>query len=352
LISCNSNSTYLKTLRNISVAIILALLVPIAVDAQDEDKPVFPLDNFYAKRKKNAIRGLLKDIKFGASLGYGRTFFSHKLDGFGIFQRDGYAPRIFVADPSVATRYSDWVNNFVTDTLAIKPGNFLVNSDTAKLGFKGKALNIPFKLTAHYEFERYRIGGGYSWEYMSIGDLKSISYTDKIAAFRPDGPRGLMKKYFVLLGVSFFRVGDYLFTADANVGGFKPGKNFNNSLIKKGLFANVGVTVERDLSEYLKVFVRPSFEIKNYTISIPENSKSIDHSINAYYVNIGLSYSIPGLPKCYNKNCHVQMNHAHGDREYRSRMHKIWKWQNPNYGQNNPQLIKYKGKNKKKLNPY
>jgi hypothetical protein len=328
------------------------LLCPLVVLGQDEDKPVFPLDNFYAKRKKNPIRSVLKNIRFGASLGYGQTFFNHKLDGYGIFQRPGYAPRIFVADPTISTRYSNWVNDMVTDTLSIKPGNFLVKSDTAKLGFKGKALNIPLKLTAHYEFERYRIGGGYSWEFMSIGDFNSISYKDQIASFRPQGATGLMKKYFAVIGVSFFRLGDFLFTADANVGGYKLGKNFNYSLIKKGVYANIGVTVEKDFSEYLRVFVRPSFEIKNYSISIPESAKTISHSINAYYVNIGLSYSIPQLPRCYNNNCHVQMNHAHGDREYRSRMHKFWKWQNPNYGQNNPTLLKYKGKNKKKLNPY
>jgi hypothetical protein len=46
------------------------------------------------------------------------------------------------------------------------------------------------------------------------------------------------------------------------------------------------------------------------------------------------------------------MNHAHGNREYRSRVHPFYKKQNPNYGENYPRLIKYKGKNKRKLNPY
>ena len=46
------------------------------------------------------------------------------------------------------------------------------------------------------------------------------------------------------------------------------------------------------------------------------------------------------------------MNHAHGNREYRSQVHPIYKKQNPHYGENHPNLIKYKGKNKYKLNPY
>jgi len=239
-----------------------------------------------------------------------------------------------------------------TDTVtSSSPEVFRVSSDTSKLGFKGHGLNIPLKATLHYEFlKRYRIGIGYSYELMSMGTYHSISYQDKISGFRPAKPTGFMNKYFVMLGGSFYRLGDYLFTGDLNIGGYSPGTNFNKSLIKKGIYGNIGVTVEKDFSEYLRGFIRPSFEMKGYTLSVDD--KSIKHHLNAVYINIGVTYSLPSLPRCYNKNCHAQINHAHGDREYRSRMHKIWKWQNPNYGQNNPELIRYKGKNKRKLNPY
>lgn len=299
------------------------------------------------------MRGILKDFHFSGSIGYGNTFFKHKLSGFGIAQASGYAPQLFDANPGIGTRYTNWVNKVYADTTAAKPYTFIASSDTTKLGFKGHSLNIPLKLMIHYEYkEKYRIGGGYAWEYMSIGEFKPLTYSDKISKFSPSNGSGFMKKYYGMLGYSFYRMGDYLFTGDLNIGGFKPGKNYDNGLIKKGIYFNLGVTVERELSEYLRLFVRPSYDIKSYTLSIPETNKAIKHNINAFYVNIGITYSIPELPRCYNKDCHGQMNHAHGDREYRSRMHKIWKWQNPNYGQNNPNLIKYKGKNKKKLNPY
>jgi hypothetical protein len=136
------------------------------------------------------------------------------------------------------------------------------------------------------------------------------------------------------------------------VGGFKPGKNFDLSQIKKGVYVNAGVTIEHEFSEYLKAFLRPSFEIKNYTLSLPGSDVTIPHYINAFYVNIGLTYAIPDLPRCFHKECQAQMNHVHGNREYRSRMHKIYKKQNPLYGENYPRLLKYKGRNKKKMNPY
>ena len=320
-------------------------------EEKDEDEISFPLDNFYAKRKGNPVRKLLSNFRFGLSTGYGSTFFNHKLEGFGIYQSPGAAPLIF-ADGFTTPLFDNWINKVTTVTT---PGasNFLVNSDTAKIGFKGKALNIPITATIHYEFlRRYRIGGGFSMEYMTLGQFHPITYRDNIASFRPDHTGGFMKKYYGILGISFFRWENFLFTADANIGGYKLSNKFDKSLIKKGLYTNIGITAEWELSEYLRAFVRPSFEIKNYTLSIPEAGKSINHAINALYVNVGLSYTLPSLPKCYNKDCRIQINHAHGDREYRSQVHPIYKKQNPIYGENYPRLIKYKGKNKKKLNPY
>lgn len=329
------------------------MLLPVVLCAQEKDEALtFPLDNFYAKIKKNP-KSIFKNFRFDFSTGYGNTFFSHQLDGFGIYQTAGTQPSIFAAKSPATVRYTNWVNQVSRDSSGLNPGSFLVSSDSARLGFKGNALNIPFKATVHYGWGgKYRIGAGYSYELMSIGSLHSISYENKIANFRPSGTTGWMNKYFGMIGVSFYRMGDYLFTGDAQIGGYKLGKNFNSTLIQNGVYVNVGVTVERELSEYLRAFVRPSYEIKNYTLSLPEGGKSINHHINAFYLNVGISYSIPELRKCKKHDCKIQMNHAHGDREYRSRVHPIFKKQNPQYGENHPKLFRYKGKNKLKLSPY
>jgi hypothetical protein len=324
--------------------------MPFCVLAQDEE-PTFPLDHFYVTRKKNA-RAIFKHFRFGLSTGYGNTYFSHSLqDRFAIYQVKGKAPQIFAVNSGPAVRYSNWVNTAPIDSTSVSPGSFLVSSDTSKLGFKGHAFNIPLKATIHYEFNRYRIGGGYSYEYMSLGNFYPTAFSDKVGSFKPANPAGFMKKYFGSLGVSFYRIGDYLFTADVNIGGFKPGKNFNSSLIKKGIYFNLGVTAERELSEYFRLFVRPSYDIKSYTLALPGSGKTIQHTMNAFYVNVGITYTIPELPRCFHKECRIQINHAHGNKEYRSRVHPIFKKQNPGYGENNP-LLKYKGRNKKKMNPY
>jgi hypothetical protein len=322
---------------------------PLCVLAQEEE-PTFPLENFYVKRKKNA-RAIFKNFRFGLSTGYGKTYFSHVLpDSFAIYQVKGKAPQIYETASGPSVRYSNWVNKAIMDSSAVAPGSFLVASDTSKLGFKGRAFNIPLKATIHYEFNRYRIGGGYSYEYMNLGNFYPTAFSDKVGSFKPSSPGGFMNKYFGSLGVSFYRLDNYLFIADINIGGFKPGKNFDKSLIKKGIYFNLGVTAERELSEYLRLFVRPSYDIKSYTLNLPGGG-NIKHTMNAFYVNVGITYTIPELPRCFHKDCKIQINHAHGNKEYRSRVHPIFKKQNPGYGENNP-MIKYKGRNKKKMNPY
>src|SRR5258706_4127344 len=192
--------------------------MPACVLAQEEE-PTFPLENFYVKRKKN-FRAIFKNFRFGLSTGYGNTYFSHSLkDGFAIYQVKGNAPKIFdVLAPTV--RYSNWVNTAILDSTNVLPGGYLVSSDTAKLGFNGRAFNIPLKATIHYEFKRYRIGGGYSYEYMSMGNFNPNAFSDKVGTLKPSSPSSFMSKYFESRGVSFYRIGNYLFTGDVNIGGF------------------------------------------------------------------------------------------------------------------------------------
>jgi hypothetical protein len=319
---------------------------------KSEKDATIPLEHFYIERdKNNGLRYLLSKLHFGLSTGYGSTTFKHKLDGFGIRQRAARQPEIYPSgNPGAA--YSNWINDVsVADTL-ISPTTFLVDSDTAALGFKSHTFNIPLKATVHIEFNRYRIGGGYSYEYTHVGAFKPINFGDQIGTYTLDKQGFFMKHYFAMIGAMVYRYYEYTVVADLNIGGYKMGKQFNSALMQKGIYVNVGATIEREMSEYFRLFVRPSYEIKGYKLSLPESGQLISHRLNAIYINAGVTYRLPELRRCFLKTCHAQINHAHGNREYRSRRHPFYKKQNPHYGENYPTLIKYKGANKKKLNPY
>ena len=214
------------------------------------------------------MRKILSKVTFGLSTGYGSTTFKHELDGFGILQNPDSVPKLF--RPSVVSSgYSNWFNAVNPSGNTTQTGAFLVNSDTATIGFKSKSFNIPFRATLHVEFDRYRIGGGYSFEFTNVGDFKPLSYGDKINSFSPEVSSFFLKKYFISLGAAVYRYYEYLLVVDANIGGYKLGKDFESGSIKKGAYINLGVTVEREMSEYFKLFVRPSYEIKNYKLNFP-----------------------------------------------------------------------------------
>lgn len=319
---------------------------------RSEKDASIPLEHFYIERQKAGIlRLLLSKVNVSLSTGYGRSFLKHELTGFGIIQQSDSVPMIFNSG-NVSARYSNWFNDVSAGGGASQPGSFLVNSDSASIGFKSKAFSIPLKGTLHVEIDRYRIGAGYSYEFMHIGSFRPISYGDDINSFSPQTNNFFMKKYFGMIGASVYRYYEYVLSVDANIGGYKLGNDFDNGLIRRGAYYNFGVKLEREMSEYFKVFVRPSYEIKKYKLSIPETSQAVTHRFNALYINVGATYRLPELRRCFLRDCHAQINHAHGNREYRSRRHPIWKKQNPHYGENYPTLIKYKGKNKRKLNPY
>lgn len=319
---------------------------------ENESDASVPLEHFYIKRQGTGwFRKVVSKFTFGLSTGFGSTTFRHELSGFGIYQNPSGAPQLFETT-NLASGYSNWFNKVTTSTSSIQPGAFRVSADTTEIGFKSKSFNIPLKATIHVEFDKYRIGGGYSVEMTKMNAFRPISYSDRINSYSADFSSFLLQKYFGMIGGTVYRYNEYLLVVDANIGGYNLGKNFDKSVIKKGVFLNIGVAVEREMSEYFRLFIRPSYEIKSYKLNIPETTHSITHKFNAFYVNFGATYRFPELRRCFLKTCKIQMNHAHGNREYRSRVHPIYKKQNPHYGENHPNLIKYKGRNKYKLNPY
>jgi len=202
----------------------------------------------------------------------------------------------------------------------------------------------------YFKIYRFRLGGGYTFEPQFItSGFRPSSFKSDIETWKPGVSVLFVKKYYGMLGGEFYRYQDFLFSADLRVGGWGPGKKIQYS--SKSWMFNLGTGVEWQKSEYFRPYLRAGFEYKNFIIPSPIGTE-FKHNANEITVNFGVILQMPSMPKCFIKNCHIQMNHQHGDREYRSRVHPVWKKQNPNYGENYPRLLKYKRKNKGKLNPY
>lgn len=352
---------HLRAFISLFIIWLLLAFLPVRVMAQDDDKVSIPLDHFYADAiNEGGLRKLLSKLNFTFGPGYGRTFYKQDLKDFAILQKPGFNPVIFDKDLNITTgnissSANYWFNDVIysDSAIAIDPVNdFLVSADSADLIYRAPGTSIPLLGSIHVEFDRYKVGVGMLFEYHRPGTFQPKTYSDQLGNLEPNFGSTFYKKYFVLLGAKVYRYYDYVLAVDAQIGAFNLTKKFNKQVIQKGVYFNIGATIEREMSEYFSLFVRPSFDIKNFTVNLPETDLSINTSMNAFYVNIGFILRIPDLRRCFLKSCTTQINHQHGNKAYRSRMHPIWKWQNPHHGQNYPKLIKYKGKNKKKMHPY
>lgn len=349
---------YVKYFFIFSLIVILSG-ISVGLKAQDEENVTIPLDHFYAEpENSNGFRKLLSKLHFTFETGYGRTYYNQDLTDFALLQQPDSFPLIFsqefnVTGGSVPSGFNYFFNEVsTTETTNFSGSDFLVSGDTTDLGFRGRGTSIPLTAMVHLEFDRYKVGGGFTFEYHKLGAFEPTVFSDQISSYNPNFNSTFYKKYFVTFGAKVYRYREYVLAADARIGAFNLSKKFDRSVIQKGVFVNIGATMERELSEYFSVFVRPSFDFKNFTVNLPESSLSINTSMNAFYIGIGATYRIPELKRCFIKSCGVQVNHQHGNMEYRSRKHPFYKKQNPHHGENYPRLIKYKRKNRKKLNPY
>ncbi len=324
----------------------------LSANAQLDDKKNTP------KNSNGFFSNLIGGFSLHASTGFGATFYSHKIEGPGILQKkDGDVflfDNFYVAGDTINTGYTGWVNNAQpVSNIPVGDEDFLVGTDTVQVKYKGRGGSIPISATLSYTYDRYRFGGGVSYELTFAAKYYPNVESNNLQPFKPDYVTSSIIRYYVYMGGDIYQSQRHTIAVDAMVGKFKFGKNnFNPDQIKPKIFVNIGVSFERSLSEYFKVFVRPSLEFKSYELTVSGMGYTINHAMPALYVNVGAIIRMPDLNKCSVSQCRTQINHRHGTRIYRSKVHPFWKWQNPNYGQNYPELIKYKGKNKKKKNPY
>ena len=303
------------------------------------------------------FRRFIGKFTFGGSVGYGKTYYNHKTPPFSV----GYSPDagtyLYETQGNIGDTiqiFTNWINNVETSGTIISADDAQVPVDTAELKFKAKGNNYPINAFLFFRFDRYRIGGGYSIEFHNVASFKPTTYQDQIAPINPNINLTTWRRWYGLFGAKFYETYDLTFVADLLFGSLNMGGQFNKALINKGLFFNLGISIEYSLSEYFRVFARPNYEYKTYTIAVSESGGTINHKIPAFYINIGATYRIPELPKCRTRLCQVQMNHRHKHnmKHVRSRMHPFWKRQNPNYGENDKKLIKYRWKNRRNIDAY
>lgn len=330
---------------------------------------------------RSPIRVILNRVSFTLTTGYSRTYYKQDLEGVYFYQdRNGQyiLPNDQVPNLPQFQGYSNWLNNpTLEDEVTIRNpfdvpfpnvnnpvlnpalagGFYFVDTDTASVGFRGISGGIPITLQLHYNFlEKFRVGLGYTWEKHFIRELQPTNNESVIRSYRPNVTSSRYSRLYVTGGYQFYEYYNHLFVAEVQVGRVSSGPEFNSGLINRSLYLNAGVSIEKELSEYFRVLVKPSLDIKNYKVSIPGGSTEIRTGYPTLHLQVGVSINIPEIPRTPIKNDHIQLKHVITDpktgrlREVRGQ--PFYRWQNPKVGQNHRKLWRYKWRNKNKLDPY
>ncbi len=315
-----------------------------------------PFGNDYGNDiKRSPIRKILNKFSLGVGTGFGRTYYSHDLDDFALVEK---GEQLYIIDKTTFNAtgtnqgYTNWVSDAqVTNSLLIAPGDVVSQSDTANLTFRGIGNNIPLSLTLHLNLFIFRLGGGVTAEYATLPDmLLQDNPSPGFGAYQPRKSSSLQTRYFGIIGAKVYDFWDYSFAVDMHIGKLNRGSAFNKAQIDKASYMNLGISIEKNFSEYFRLTVRPSYDMKKYNLLLPESGLTVQHKQPALYVNVGVSFNYAEVPRCKIDACRTQLKHVHYGKEFRGQ--PITKKQNPKYGENHPTLLRYKGKNKKKINPF
>jgi len=316
--------------------------------------------------KVNRFRQILNKISITFTGGYGRTFYKHDLPGYGVINKndpddDGlYVFTLQDSSSSPFIGYQNWLNaptsSSVTRSIANDQENQVL-SDTAKLGYRGTSGVIPFTLVVSVDIlDRFRVGGGAAFEIHHLPSMNPYTGKDALGKYIPDIKTSNLKRVFGTVGGRIYKHMYWSYYADIQVGKIWMGGAYDKSLINQGVYFNIGFPIEYEFSEYLSSYIRPSYEFKSYKMNLPELGGTVKHRYPALIVQFGFRYTIPELPRCRlhartptgydypkkftNKTCRYQKKHVHGNKGYRGQ--PFYKKQNPQVGENYPNLHKYR----------
>ena len=284
--------------------------------------------------KRSPVRAILNKITIGANIGYGLNYYHQKLPYTILQDGDNHYLK---PQPGSISGYSNWVSSPAFKPLlpagdadAVVRGD----SDTTNLKLTGFGSSLPLNIDLHVVLlDRFRIGGGAGIEAFSVKTLEFKNANSVLHEYNADVSTAIAWRYYGMLGARVYSWGNWDHSVDMRLGKKKFLTQFEGSTGKT--FFNLGVTMERNYSEYFRFTFRPAVELFSYTSNkedLPE-LKTLNPSL---YLQAGVNFNFPRVPRCPIDACHIQLEHVHDGKEFRGQ--PIHRWQNPKYGQNHPEL--------------
>lgn len=122
------------------------------------------------------------------------------------------------------------------------------------------------------------------------------------------------------------------FIAEGEFGNLILRQNIDSRLVPGDQpFYGVALRIERDFSEYARLFIKGGAEFRNFIFQAESLNEFQNLNQTLYVAQVGLSISLPGTKRCKVPGCGVVMKHLHDGVEYRGS--SIFRLQNRRVGQ-------------------
>ena len=307
------------------------------------------------ERHPYPLRAFFNKFSVNLSSGYGRTFYRHDFTDLA-YVRNSQGSFLINAEDAVdgntVSGLSDWFSAVNTqDNITLSDEFATVPHDSVDTPLRSGGYSVPVNLLIYFNLYRVRIGGGGSLAFHQANYPEPVDFLSADPAPEPFNTR--LSRWYFLLGYSVHEFYDIAIGVDVRAGKYYLGPGFSSQMSPTSPFINVGVSVEKVFSEYFRVYLRPSYEIKSFTSPLPE-AVSGDLLINnhALTLTLGVSINYPDLPRSPIPNDKTQMKHYVSDSQGNRmlvRGQPLWKKQDPKIGELYPELIKSKRKRRTKF---
>ena len=302
------------------------------------------------------IREFLNNFNLQIEKGYGFFLYQNELTDVSVI-RNPRGDQLFIVPlgqeggNSGINAYSNWFNDLTPlDVFRVDDDAQVARTDTTSFAFQNNGRINPWTLRLSFSLKKVdklrlkttgdrvmsddeflRVGLG-----VSSGSLKfrnTVNYQDvdaRIGEFTLPQTEISTSKIFGSLTYNAYSLMDVSFLVDVAGGIWRTKKSdMNQDLVTYDPFLNIGFIMEKTVSKYFKLYIRPSFEMRSYSLS--NEVITTNHSLNVFTVDIGALIKYPTYPRNRHGANRVQMEHVFNGRIYRGR--SIFRPQNPRTGQ-------------------
>lgn len=247
--------------------------------------------------------------------------------------------------------FSNWFTDLTPTTInRIDDDSQIIRTDTINFAYTNWGRVNPWNFRLDYSFKKvdkahqqrtgekryleqdlFRIGVGISFGAFKFKQNAHQQEADPVLRVYPLAKTKISStKMFGSASYNFYSMGDLTILADVYGGVWKSKtEDINETIVTYDPFFNVGIMFQTTWSKYFKGYIRPSFEMRSYTLA--NELVSIPHNFTIFSVDLGLILKYPTYPRNKYQAHMVQMEHVFNGKIYRGR--PFYRKQNPRTGQ-------------------